>query len=142
MGGFFMLFNLFNFAFMTKKMDTLDTIKKKLLKALEKSLGIVTIACKEVDCARSTFYNYYNNDQDFKNAVDEISNLTLDFAESQLHKQIKDGNTTATIFYLKTKGKKRGYIERKEVEMTADISTSKLSTEAQKKIDNILNDEY
>ena len=134
-----MLFNLFNFAFMTTNMDT---IKKKLLKALEKSLGIVTIACKEVDCARSTFYNYYNNDKDFKNSVDEISNLTLDFAESQLHKQIKEGNTTATIFYLKTKGKKRGYIERKEVEMTADISTSKLSTEAQKKIDNILNDEY
>ena len=134
-----MLYNLFNFAFMTTNMDT---IKKKLLKALEQSLGIVTIACKEVDCARSTFYNYYNNDKDFKNAVDEISNLTLDFAESQLHKQIKEGNTTATIFYLKTKGKKRGYIERKEVEMTADISTSKLSTEAQKKIDNILNDEY
>jgi len=134
-----MLFNLFNFAFMTTNMDT---IKKKLLKALEKSLGIVTIACKEVNCARSTFYNYYNNDKDFKNSVDEISNLTLDFAESQLHKQIKEGNTTATIFYLKTKGKKRGYIERKEVEMTADISTSKLSTEAQKKIDNILNDEY
>tara|TARA_B110000211_G_C13996477_1_gene516446 strand:+ start:539 stop:958 length:420 start_codon:yes stop_codon:yes gene_type:complete len=131
--------SLFNFAFMTTNMDT---IKKKLLKALEQSLGIVTIACKEVDCARSTFYNHYKNDQDFKNAVDEISNLTLDFAESQLHKQIKEGNTTATIFYLKTKGKKRGYIERKEVEMTADISTSKLSTEAQKKIDNILNDEY
>ena len=34
----------------------------------------------------------------------------------QLHKQIKKGNTTGTIFYLKTKGKKRGYIERTEVQ--------------------------
>jgi hypothetical protein len=112
-----------------------DILKKNLLAALEKSLGIVTTACKIVDCNRSTFYKYYNNDQDFKNAVDELENLTLDFVESKLHKQI-------TIFYLKTKGKKRGYVERREVEMTAEVSTSKLSPEAKKKIDDILNNEY
>ena len=92
-----------------------DILKRNLLEALEKSLGVVTTACKIVDCNRSTFYKYYNNDQDFKSSVDELQNLTLDFAESQLHQQIKDGNTTATIFYLKTKGKKRGYIERQEI---------------------------
>ena len=119
-----------------------DILKRNLLEALEKSLGVVTTACKIVDCNRSTLYKYYNNDQDFKASVDELQNLTLDFAESQLHQQIKDGNTTATIFYLKTKGKKRGYVERKEVEMTAEVSTSKLSNEARKKIDDILNDEY
>ena len=117
-------------------------VKKNLLEALEQSLGIVTTACKIVGCARSTFYKYYKDDQDFKASVDELENLTLDFVESKLHKQIENDNTTATIFYLKTKGKKRGYIERKEVEMTAEVSTSKLSNEAKKKIDDILNDEY
>jgi hypothetical protein len=119
-----------------------DIVKKNLLEALEKSLGIVTTACKIVGCARSTFYKYYKDDQDFRTSVDELENLTLDFVESKLHKQIENDNTTATIFYLKTKGKKRGYIERKEVEMTAEVSTSKLSNEARKKIDDILNDEY
>jgi len=119
-----------------------DIVKKNLLEALEKSLGIVTTACKIVGCARSTFYKYYKDDQDFKASVDELENLTLDFVESKLHKQIENDNTTATIFYLKTKGKKRGYIERKEVEMTAEVSTSKLSNEARKKIDDILNEEY
>ena len=117
-------------------------VKKNLLEALEQSLGIVTTACKIVGCARSTFYKYYKDDQDFRTSVDELENLTLDFVESKLHKQIENDNTTATIFYLKTKGKKRGYIERKEVEMTAEVSTSKLSNEAKKKIDDILNDEY
>jgi hypothetical protein len=117
-------------------------VKKNLLEALEQSLGIVTTACKIVGCARSTFYKYYKEDQDFRASVDELENLTLDFVESKLHKQIENDNTTATIFYLKTKGKKRGYIERKEVEMTAEVSTSKLSKEARKKIDDILNDEY
>jgi hypothetical protein len=119
-----------------------DIVKKNLLEALEKSLGIVTTACKIVGCARSTFYKYYKDDQDFRTSVDELENLTLDFVESKLHKQIENDNTTATIFYLKTKGKKRGYVERREVEMTAEVSTSKLSNEAKKKIDDILNDEY
>ena len=119
-----------------------NILKGNLLEALEKSLGVVTTACKIVDCNRSTFYKYYNNDSEFRESVDELQNLTLDFAESQLHKQIKEGNTTATIFYLKTKGKRRGYIERKEVEMTAEVSTSKLSDDARKKIDDILDNEY
>lgn len=119
-----------------------NILKGNLLEALEQSLGVVTTACKIVDCNRSTFYKYYNNDLNFRESVDELQNMTLDFAESQLHKQIQDGNTTATIFYLKTKGKRRGYIERKEVEVTAEVSTSKLSAEARKKIDDILDNEY
>lgn len=119
-----------------------NILKSNLIEALERSLGVVTTACKIVDCNRSTFYKYYNNDPEFKSKVDELQNMTLDFVESQLHEQIKDGNTTATIFYLKTKGKNRGYIERREVEMTANVSTTKLSPEAKKKIDDILDNEY
>ena len=88
--------------------------KKALLEALEKSLGIVTTACKIVGINRTTFYQYLKDDADFAQAVKEIEEVTLDFAESQLHKQIKEGNTPATIFYLKTKGKRRGFVERTE----------------------------
>ena len=91
-----------------------DILKKQILIALEKSLGVVTSACKNVGVARSTFYDWYNGDEEFKKSVDSIEDIALDFAESQLHKQIKDGNVTATIFYLKTKGVKRGYVERQD----------------------------
>lgn len=100
-----------------------DILKNNLLEALEQSLGVVTTACKLVGCQRSTYYKYYNADPEFKAAVDELQNMTLDFAESQLHKQIKDGNTTATIFYLKTKGKKRGYVERQEIQMDGSVES-------------------
>lgn len=89
--------------------------KKALLEALEKSLGVVTTACKQADIGRTTFYKYYNDDVEFRQRVDELENITLDFAESQLHQQIQKGNTAATIFLLKTKGKKRGYVERQEI---------------------------
>tara|TARA_R100000808_G_C2094099_1_gene113398 strand:+ start:254 stop:625 length:372 start_codon:yes stop_codon:yes gene_type:complete len=97
------------------KSNKIEQTKKALLEALEKTLGIVTTACKVVGVQRGTFYRYYNEDKDFAKAVKEIENVVLDFAESQLHKQIKDNNTSSTIFYLKTKGKNRGYIERQEI---------------------------
>ena len=54
----------------------------------------------------------------------------MDFAESQLHQQIKDGSVAATIFYLKTKGKKRGYIEKSELDVTnKNPDFSQLSTD-------------
>lgn len=94
------------------------TRKKAMLEALEKSLGVVTTACKLIGLDRSTHYDWMNKDPEYKQAVENVDNVTLDFAESSLHKQIKDGNTAATIFLLKTKGKKRGYIEKVENQVT------------------------
>ena len=96
-------------------MNKVEQLKKRLIEALEKSLGIVTTACKKVDCSRTTFYQYIKDDEAFAKEVRDIENITLDFAESKLHEQISEGNTTATIFFLKTKGKGRGYIERSDI---------------------------
>jgi hypothetical protein len=96
-------------------MNKTEQHKKAIIDALEKSLGVVTTACKNVGIGRTIFYEWMKDDQDFENRVNEIQNIALDFAESQLHKQIGEGSTAATIFYLKTKGKKRGYIERQEI---------------------------
>jgi len=92
--------------------------KEQLLTALEKSLGIVSTACQSVGISRTTYYKYYADDKDFKQSVDGISELAIDCAESQLFELIKSGNITAIIFYLKTKGKKRGYVEKQELEVS------------------------
>lgn len=87
------------------------TLKKAMLRALEQSLGVVTTAAKKVGLNRSTHYEWIKTDEAYKAAVEDIENIAIDFAESQLHQQINNNNTTATIFFLKTKGKKRGYVE-------------------------------
>jgi len=92
--------------------------KEQMLEALEKSLGIVSTACKMVDVGRTTHYEWMKSDEEYKKAVDSIQDSVLDFAESHLYKLVKEGNPAATIFFLKTKGKKRGYIERQEIEVT------------------------
>lgn len=101
--------------------------KEAMLKALENSLGVVTVACKSADIPRSTYYKWLKEDEDFSKAVKEIENIALDFAESQLHSQMKDGSTSATIFYLKTKGKKRGYIERSELDLSSGEEPVKIN---------------
>lgn len=100
-------------------MNKTEQHKKAIIEALEQSLGVVTTACKKVGVGRTTFYQWVKDDPAFANDVRDISDIALDFAESQLHKQIKDGSTAATIFYLKTKGKNRGYIERTETDVTS-----------------------
>ena len=109
-------------------MDESRHIKKEsILKALESSLGVVTVACKSADVPRSTYYKWLNEDEDFAKAVKDIENIALDFGESQLHKQIGDGNTSATIFFLKTKGKRRGYIERSELDLSSGDEPIKIN---------------
>lgn len=93
-----------------------DITKKAMLQALEKSLGVVTSACKSVGISRETHYRWMKEDEAYRDSVKELENVAIDFAESQLHKQISSGNPTATIFYLKTKGKNRGYVERQEIQ--------------------------
>ena len=100
--------------------NKIQQTKKALLKALEKSMGIVTNACKIVGVDRTTFYRYYKEDEEFKEAVDSMDDYVLDFAESKLLENIKDKKETSIIFYLKTKGRKRGYIEKKDVDVTTN----------------------
>jgi hypothetical protein len=104
----------------------MDIQKSAMVEALEKSLGIVTTACKTVGIARSTHYNWMESDEDYKKAVEDIADIALDFAESQLHKQIQGGEVSSTIFYLKTKGKKRGYIERTELSASVAMTEKPL----------------
>lgn len=97
-----------------------DITKKAMLQALEKSLGVVTSACKSVGISRETHYRWMKEDAEYNASVRELENVAIDFAESQLHKQISKGNPTSTIFYLKTKGKSRGYVERQEIQHEGD----------------------
>lgn len=118
----------------------MDTNKKTVLEMLAKTRGVVSTACESANIARSTFYDWCNNDPEFKQVVDDINEAAIDFVESKLIEKI-DGITvqtynakgeaviyeqppsdTAIIFFLKTRGKKRGYIERSEVDNMGTIA--------------------
>lgn len=104
--------------------DKSDDLKKKMLQALESTLGVVTGACKRVNIARQTHYRWMKEDPEYAEAVKAIDDIGIDFAESQLHSLIASGNVVAVLFYLKTKGKKRGYIERHEIDHSGELNSN------------------
>ena len=106
-------------------MNRTEHNKRAMIIALEKSLGVVQDACKSINVGRTTYYEWLKSDEEFRQGILEIKEVSLDFVESKLFELIngirkessrgKIYNTppsvTAIIFYLKTQGKKRGYIE-------------------------------
>lgn len=129
---------------MSLNSNTTLHLKKAMIAALEKSLGIVTDACRSAGISRTTHYEWMKTDPEYKLEVESIEDIAHDFVESKLHEKIKgiemgkvglDGEVqtyslppsdTAIIFYLKTKAKKRGYIETnntaedKEIKITIE----------------------
>jgi len=89
--------------------------KEKFIEALEQSMGIISHAAKKIGVDRTTPYRWMREDEEYKKRVDEVLNVPLDFVESKLFEAINHNNITAIIFYLKTKGKHRGYVERHEL---------------------------
>ena len=98
-----------------KEQKRTEITKDALLQQMEQNMGNVTLACHFGKCNRSTFYRYYNSDDVFKAAVDDIQEIAVDICESELWKLIKEGNVPCILFFLKTKGKSRGYVERQEL---------------------------
>lgn len=102
----------------------MDAKKELVIETLKESFGNISKACKAVGISRGTFYNWQEADAEFKEATENISEYVIDEVENALFDQIKNGATAATIFYLKTKGKHRGYVEKTEIDQKTEMSGS------------------
>lgn len=110
----------------------MDTKKGDMLEALRAKKGIVSYAAQVAKVGRSTHYKWYNEDTEYKKAVDEITEEAVDFVEGKLLQSINDGSDTAIIFFLKTKGKARGYVERTEISVNEGKNLPPWITDAPK----------
>ena len=99
--------------------------KKMMLEALEKTLGVIAPAAKMCKVNRIQHYQWLKEDPEYKQSVEDQMERTLDFAETNLYKQIESGQTQATIFFLKTRGKERGYVEHSVIDHTSSDGSLK-----------------
>lgn len=117
-----------------------DMRKRAMLEALKAKLGIVSAAAQSVGIHRDTHYDWMKKDNDYNLAVRIIGEAAIDFAEGKLFElingvkvqypqkagetqptvYIREPNVAAVIFYLKTKAKHRGYVERFQLQDMGD----------------------
>ena len=100
-----------------------DITKEAFIIAYKENFGNITISCESAGVSRSSYNVWVKNDPEFAKKLAEIEpeEIMLDFGEHKLMERIAKGDTLATMFLLKTKGKRRGYIERQEVAHEGDV---------------------
>ncbi len=87
---------------------------KRVVEAYNKKGCNISATCAALGISRQSFYNYKDSSEKLREQIEEADEAILDFAESKLMEHIDNGDVTSLIFLLKTKGKKRGYVERTE----------------------------
>lgn len=114
---------------MGKKASTKPSSKKRpnekfepeiVAEAIRKASGIQAAAARMLKCDRDTVARYIREHDVCRQAYEEANEVQLDIAEARLAEIVNSpGNKDhfkALRFYLRTKGRRRGYVERQEVE--------------------------
>ena len=103
----------------------------EMIEAMRKSLGNITIACRNVGITRLTHYEWLKKYPEYAKEIDDVKEEEIDWVENALRKNIGKGDTTSMIFFLKTRAKHRGYIERSEIIQNTNTVLPTIQTLAQ-----------
>lgn len=96
----------------------------QMAKALYLGHGIISNAAKRMGCDRKTITKYMQDYPELQEWADLGREYSVDLAEDALMARIKKGDTTAILFKLRTQGKDRGYIEKREIEQTTQTNVT------------------
>lgn len=97
-----------------------DISVEELVPLLEKNKGNVAAVARRFGVSRGTILNRVNESPTLQKALADARESMLDNAESVLYKKVLEGSTPELLFFLKTQGRSRGYVERLEQEHSGE----------------------
>lgn len=77
--------------------------------------GNVAAIARKLGVSRATIHKRIQESAALRSAIDDARETMVDNVESALYREVLNGNVTAMIFWLKTQGKRRGWVERTEI---------------------------
>ena len=92
---------------------------QQVIDVINQCHGLQVLAARKLHCSLTTIQNYAQHFPTVRKAISDNTEFMLDFAESKLFKLIEAGEPSAIFFFLKCRGKNRGYIERTETDITS-----------------------
>ena len=126
-----------------KPYTKITTIRKSDIEnAIKDSKGFISTIAKKLNCDWHTAKKAIETHQLDEMLQNEKETLT-DFVESKLIQNINDNDVTSIIFYLKTQAKKRGYVDKTEVQVEGKITNINItSADEAKAINQALENDY
>ena len=98
--------------------------QEQMLEAIKNSQGLISKIQRKLESMLQehicwdTVEKYVHKWESCEEAVKAEKESMLDFAENNVFKEIVNGDIATSKWYLKMKGKDRGYVETQEVHMT------------------------
>lgn len=83
--------------------------QEEFLTHLSNNLGVVSLTLQKTGITKEEYDEWCDNIF-FLERLKDVDEYSLDYVENKLLKEIDKGNIQAITFYLKTKGKTRGYL--------------------------------
>ena len=106
---------------MSKEVHIMKEHHKQFIQAFIDCDFNITKACEMIGIARQTYYNWIDKVDGFSHLLEESREQAIDTVESALLRKAEEGDIRAIIFFLKTKGKSRGYTEKSEIDLKHSI---------------------
>jgi hypothetical protein len=107
--------------------------KKQFIEAYIKKLGNISKACSDVNIDRGTFYNWLKEPefkQMFDNAIEEHNDLIY----SRIFKKALEEDKDMLKFWAKTQMKHRGFTEQRDIKLSGEVKTNKMTAEELRQI--------
>ena len=98
--------------------------RELIIDSLHSNHGNIQKTAKELDIRRVDLCNYIDRNHELTEICLSYRESLIDLAEENLRTELERGSTKATLFTLKTLGRTRGYVERKETEVATHTSQS------------------
>jgi hypothetical protein len=101
----------------------MEAKKVKMLEALFETLGNVKAASEKVGISRGIHYHWLSEDQEYLAAYEKGRDTQLDFVEAKAMERIDQGSDQMIIFFLRTRGRSRGYKIKEEEKKPAKLKS-------------------
>ncbi len=92
--------------------------EEQILEAIKDSYGIISNIAKKLGCGWHAAKSYVEKYESCVQALKAEEETGIDNAENKMYDLINSADPQMIRYFLSTKGKRRGYTEKQEIEMT------------------------